>query len=113
MKIEKSNNISLKFEYKFSDDYNPIYVNGAYGGVNPRGEIIANFYLERNPIPYTEVITLDDDGNFLNGEVVNPENHQLTAVRYVSTGIVMNLENAKAFHEWLGVHIKKLEEGSE
>lgn len=37
----------LKFKYIFDDSYNPVYVNGAHGGVTPRGELVVNFYLER------------------------------------------------------------------
>jgi hypothetical protein len=46
--------------YKFPKDYNPIYVNGAYGGATPKKEIIINFFLERMPIPKEENIEVND-----------------------------------------------------
>ncbi len=45
--MENEINNSFKFKYVFDDDYNPKYVNGAFGGVNPQGEINLNFYMER------------------------------------------------------------------
>lgn len=27
----------IKFKYIFKDDYNPKYVNGAFGGISPQG----------------------------------------------------------------------------
>ena len=36
----------FRFKYIFSHDNNPVYVNGAHGGVNPRGELVVNFYLQ-------------------------------------------------------------------
>ena len=34
----------IKFEFKFSDDFNPQYVNGAFGGISTQNEIVMNFY---------------------------------------------------------------------
>lgn len=95
----------LNFKYKFNADYNPHYVNGAYGGVNPAGELVVNFYFERTPVPYEEQVRIED------GETikVNPENHEENLIRFVPTGVVMNLESAKSIHAWLGEHIENLE----
>ncbi|MFC0297755.1 hypothetical protein [Geobacillus jurassicus] len=41
----------VHFKYLFPDDYNPVYVNGAHGGISPQGEIVVNFYFERRPLP--------------------------------------------------------------
>lgn len=111
--MSNDNNISLKFKYMFPNDYNPVYINGIYGGLSPRGEIVANFFLERSPLPYTETITIDDKGQIIAGGVTEPPEHNINVIRYVSTGIVMSLENAKSFHQWLGQHIQQLEERSD
>ena len=41
----------MTFKYIFTYDYSPVYVNGAHGGISPRGELVMNFYLERQPLP--------------------------------------------------------------
>ncbi|KAA0548476.1 hypothetical protein FZW96_07850 [Bacillus sp. BGMRC 2118] len=102
--------VSIKFIYKFDSEYNPVYTNGAYGGATPNGEIVINYYLERQPIPYTEVKTVNvNNGELLESSIVEPVEHNENVVRYVSTGVVMNLKTAKEIHEWLGMHISQLE----
>lgn len=100
---------SLKFKYIFSDDYNPVYVNGAQGGVNPQGEIIANFYLERLALPTSQTQSITQEGTL--GEVINtePEDLNKSFVRFVKNGIVMNLQSAKSIYNWLGGLIEQCE----
>ena len=31
------------FKYEFPETYNPVYANGAQGGLTPQGEIALNF----------------------------------------------------------------------
>lgn len=104
------NKTNLNFKYKFPEDYNPVYSNGVYGGIAPQGEIVLNFYFERQPLPYAETIQLSEDGKPLDGKVTKPENHDLNVIRYVSSGVVLSLESAKSIHDWLGHKIKALEE---
>lgn len=99
----------INFKYKFTEDYNPEYINGAYGGVSPRGEIIVNFYFERTPIPYEENYNINKDGDIVGLSKTHPKDHAANIIRYVPTGIVMNLESAKSVYQWLGEHIEALE----
>jgi hypothetical protein len=101
---------AISFKYIFKYDYNPVYINGAHGGVSPRGEIIANFYLERQPLPNEITHAINPDGS-IGADVieVDPENLNSIIVRYVSSGVVLNLQNAKALHAWLGDKIEELE----
>lgn len=102
--------VSLNFKYKFPEDYNPIYTNGVFGGSTPKSEIIMNFFLERQPIPYSEIRKVNEKGELIGTPLITREEEEaLKIVRYVSTGVVMNLETAKAIHEWLGQHIQHLE----
>lgn len=101
---------SISFKYIFKYDYNPLYVNGAHGGVSPRGEIVANFYLERQPLPNEITHAINPDGSISADVVaVDPANLESTIIRYVSNGIVLNHQNAKALHGWLGDKITELE----
>jgi hypothetical protein len=100
----------ISFKYIFKYDYNPIYVNGAHGGVSPRGEIVANFYLERQPLPNEITYAVNPDGS-IGADViaVDPENLNSIIVRYVSSGVVLTHQSAKALHGWLGDKIEELE----
>lgn len=100
---------SLKFKYIFSDDYNPVYVNGAQGGVNPQGEIVANFYLERLALPNSQTQVVTPEGKL--GGVIksDPEDLNQSFVRFIKNGIIMNLQSAKSIHTWLGGLIEQCE----
>jgi hypothetical protein len=103
----------LNFIYKFPEDYNPKYVNGAYGGISPSGEIVANFYLERIPIPYKVVQEIKKDGSLGDEVGTEPESHGRNLIRFVETGVVFDLRHAKEFHLWLGTKISELEQITE
>ena len=95
----------IKVKYKYADDYNPQYVNGAQGGINVQGEIVANFYFERVPMPNSITHEVSKEG--LLGKVLATEPEDLTrsVLRYIQSGVVMNLNVAKQVHKWLGEQI--------
>ena len=100
---------SIRFKYVFPDDYSPVYVNGAYGGMGPRGEITINFYQERMPVPKEESRTIKDDGTV--GEQINiiPDDLTRLVIRYVNAGVIMTPETARLIYTWLGGHIARIE----
>jgi len=100
----------VKFKYKFSPDYNPRYVNGAIGGINPQGEIIINFYLERNALPHSQSFEITENSVIGQLAATEPEDFQSSFVRFVENGVVMNYKAAKEIHRWLGDHLQKLEQ---
>jgi hypothetical protein len=101
---------SIAFKYIFTYDYNPVYVNGAHGGVSPRGELVANFYLERQPLPNEITHTVGSDGAIGDVAAVDPKDLNSSMVRYVASGIVLNYENARNLHQWLGDKISEMEQ---
>jgi hypothetical protein len=101
---------TITFKYKFPENYNPKYVNGAYGGIGPRGELVINFYLERQPIPKEETYQLLEDNKLGNSIARIPEDLQYQVIRFVETGIILNLESAKRILDWLVAHVKSLEQ---
>jgi hypothetical protein len=101
---------SITFKYIFKYDYNPVYVNGAHGGISPRGEIVANFYLERPPLPNELTHAINPDGTISNDIIaVQPENLNSSLIRYVDHGVVLSYQNARNLHSWLGEQIAELE----
>jgi hypothetical protein len=99
----------LRFNYIFRDDYRPVFVNGAHGGVSPRGEMVINFYHERPPLPESITHELAPDGTI--GREVHPDTASAanTLVRSVDAGIIMSYENARNFHLWLGERLQEME----
>lgn len=100
----------IKCKYIFSDDYNPIYVNGAQGGINTQGEIVVNFYLERNALPVSQTFEIKDEEIKSANEVESePSDLKNSFVRVIENGVIMNYQTAKEIHKWLGNYIEKLE----
>ena len=90
----------ITFKYKFAEDYNPVYVNGAQGGINPNGDIIVNFYLERLPLPKKQEFEIREGGRIDNIPVSNdPEDLGRSMIRMIQSGVIMNLATAEAIHQ--------------
>jgi hypothetical protein len=106
---KSSNDASVSFKYIFTYDYNPVYVNGAHGGVSPRGELVANFYLERQPLPNEITHAISKEGAIGDITAVEPDDLHSSLVRYVPCGIVLNYDNACNLHQWLGDKIAEME----
>lgn len=100
----------VTFKYIFNYGYNPTYVNGAQGGFTPRGELVVNFYLERQPLPQSITHEITSEGAIGRETGVEPEDMANSLVRFIDTGVVMNYENARVFHAWLGDKLRELEE---
>ena len=104
-----NDNNKVKFRYVFPENYNPVYCNGAYGGISSQGEIVANFFLERMPIPNSITNSINNDGT-LSGDIeTDPEDLKETVIRYVSTGIILSENSARSIYQWLGKQINELE----
>lgn len=99
----------ITFKYIFPYDYNPLYINGAHGGVSPRGEIVANFFVERPPLPLAVSHEITPEGAIGPETTVEPSDLKASMVRYVSTGIILNYQSARELHQWLGEKIRELE----
>lgn len=99
----------LKFKYQFAEDYNPVYVNGAHGGLSPRGELVVNFYLERPALPNSITHALMPNGTIGVEIAEEPEDLKSSLVRFVASGVILNAENARNIHAWLGERIREME----
>jgi len=103
------NKPELKFKYIFDYGYNPIYVNGAHGGVSPRGELIINFYLERMALPESITHEINPNGTIGREVAAEPDDLAQSMVRFIKSGVVMNYQNARELHLWLGERIREME----
>ena len=93
----------VKGEFKGGEQYKYKYINGAFGSVNTKGEIVLNFYCEKLNLPKGFQITIDDDDNGVDTII---QNEDIQLVRELECGIIMNLDVAKSVYEFLGDTIK-------
>jgi hypothetical protein len=103
------NKPELKFKYIFDYGYNPVYANGAHGGVSPRGELVMNFYLERMALPESITHEINPNGTIGSETAAEPADLAHSMVRFIEAGVVMNYQNARELHLWLGERIKEME----
>ena len=92
----------INFKYIFEDNYNPQYVNGAFGGIGPQGEIIIHFYCERGAIPIKVNHEVDDEGRVSAPVSVKPDDLEESFVRCIQSGIILDRTHAVNLYNWLG-----------
>lgn len=102
-RINNNKDNIIKVKYLHNDDYNPVYVNGVYGGITAQDEIVANFFLERHPIP-------NDVGISISEQKEIQSDRDYAAVRFITNGIILNLDAAKCIKQWLEEKINLLED---
>ena len=95
----KSNPVTeIEFHYLKSPSFRMIHVDGAYGGVTPRGLIVAHLFSERPPIPQQLIHSVTPDGK-LGSETrkVGKEG----VIREVEAGIILDVREATSLVKWL------------
>ena len=100
--MKKNNNKSVDFHYIKTNNYRTYYANGVFGGITPRGELQIDFFVERQVIPQIATYKATDDGNL--GEISKIEGKS-GFVREIDCGVLLNMDVAISFHQWLGQKI--------
>ena len=88
----------ITFGFKKDDDYRLIPVNGVWGGMTPRGDIMVDFFHESQSLPEAVTQAVTPDGNL--GEELQraPASH---VQRTVLVGMVLTAEQAESIGRWL------------
>ena len=95
----------IKFDYIKSNQFRVIHVDGAHGGISPKGLIQMAFFSERAPIPKRETYALEQ-GKL--GKCKKVEQRE-AIVREVEVETLIDLQVAKAINLWLGEKIDQAE----
>ncbi|WP_028973132.1 hypothetical protein [Spirochaeta cellobiosiphila] len=88
----------ITFEFVKDPDYKMIAINGAWGGVTPRGEIKFDLFFEHVDFPEEVSYMTTPDGL---GPEVSRDPVKSSIIREVMMGIVMTPENAANLGHWL------------
>ncbi|MEJ6980728.1 hypothetical protein WG906_09730 [Pedobacter sp. P351] len=97
----------ITFKYMKSHDFRSVIVNGIFGGVNTRGNLAMNFYVETHEIPKSTEHIMLQDGKLSPLPIV-PEK-DVTVIRELPFGILVDLNTAKSIVEWMQKHIAEHE----
>ncbi len=85
--------------YQVPLDHRILPVNGCYGGLGPRGELIINFFEETFPLPKTVTHEVIADGTLGKQKTVEIEGGNL--VRHVQASIAVSIEHAESIGKWM------------
>lgn len=93
---------------KISENFRQTHVDGAYGGLTPRGLLNLNFFAERSPIPKSQDLEVIDNARV--GNVIsNSPDSKIGIIREFHHGIYMDLNVAKEIVKLLSTQIALLE----
>jgi len=100
----------ITFKYKHAEHFKTIYANGVWGGPNPHGEIVMNFFLERNQPPEETKHVIAEDRTLVEKSRVPSKD---VLIRELQVGIILSLSVARSVKEWLDQKITLLESSLE
>ena len=98
----------VQFVFEEADDYKIAHVNGVWGGVTPRGELVCNFFFEHTPVPNVEIRYVDDKGKLTEKSIRKPS--EPSVIRELRVGISLHKEQAISIAKWMLERVKQFEQ---
>jgi hypothetical protein len=93
---------------KISPLYKEMHVDGAFGGITPRGFINLSFYAERAPIPKSTEFEITESGT-VGKQIAHSPDSKTGILREFEMGIYMDLNAAKSLLDFLTARVNDLE----
>lgn len=101
----------LRIVYHKPEDYEPIFVDGVYGGITPRGELLCNFFLEYKDIPAEEGIPFVEGAPQFDKaerlERIKHERGELVSIRDVRVALIIPVHQISSIANWMLDQLKK------
>lgn len=91
----------IKFHSIKGPCFRSVQADGAWGSVNPQGNIHLIFFNERAPVPQEVVFNLNPDGT-LGDEITNKRVSKDGMVREMEVDVVLSIKAATNVYKWLG-----------
>jgi len=105
-KVEVLTQNRVSFDYIKSNQFRVIHVDGAHGGITPKGHVIQMaLFSERAPIPRRETYKLQEGKLGERTEKVERD----AIIREVEVEALIDIETAKRIAEWLKEKIEQAE----
>jgi hypothetical protein len=96
----------IDINYIKSGGYRTFHVDGVFGGLTPNGKIHVALFVQRQVIP--EIIKQEIMPEGALGQEVSRVSKK-GIVREIESGLIMDVEIAKIFRDWLDDKIKEFE----
>ncbi len=109
---KKKPSTKVEFHYIKSPSFRSVHVDGAIGGVTPRGLIHMALFSERPAIPTKTVSDVLDSGR-LGEEIRDLREGKSGIAREMEVDLFLGLDTAKEIRIWLDTRIQELEAARE
>ncbi|BBO74910.1 hypothetical protein DSCW_23270 [Desulfosarcina widdelii] len=96
---EEKGTRKVSFRYKISQNYAVYSIAGVHGGLNSQGDVIANLWSERAPIPRKQTYEVQQDGRLKEPPIEIESDDSI--IRDVIFGLALEPETARAIGNWL------------
>jgi hypothetical protein len=103
---KESDPTRVSFEFIKGTYFRVIHVDGAWGGLTPKGMMSIAVYSERLPIPQKTVQSVLPDGS-LGPELIEERVSRQSIIRELEADLIMDLSTAQILHAWLGDKIEQ------
>ena len=107
-KAKKTLPDTIRFHYLKSNFFRVIHVDGAHGGITPRGQIQMALFSDRHPIPQQTVQRVTEEGT-LGDEIRQERVEREGIVREVEVEAIMTLDTGRTLVKWLEDKVHTLE----
>lgn len=97
----------ITFYNKISANFREIHVDGAYGGLTPRGLINLNFFAERFPIPKSSDFKVT--GQSITEKIKDSDDSKEGIIREYEFGVYMDINTCKMIINLLTTKVIELE----
>lgn len=97
----------ITFYNKIGSTFRQVHVDGAFGGISPKGLLNLNFFSERFAIPKQTEYVIKEDNSL--DKIKDSDDSKEGVIREYEFGVLLNLEAAKRLEVLLQETIKELE----
>lgn len=101
----------VRFLYHHPEDVKPLYINGVYGGMTPRGELLCHFFYEYSDSPAEESAPVKngriDSKKIERKERTECEGNEKILRRDIRVSLIIPVQQIQSVSEWMA---NKLEE---
>lgn len=103
------NNRNHTFKYVKSPTFETLIANGIVGGINPRGLLSMNFYIDAIDLPKTNKYEVKENGQLGQEIAQNQQSLETASIRELISGVTVDLPTAKSLVQWILKHINEFE----
>jgi hypothetical protein len=97
MELGKDNDKQIDIIYEYDANYRLVATNGIYGGITPRGDLKADFFVEFFAVPKSTQLKVTEEGK---GEEQPIHLSESYIARKIQIGILVPPDQIESFGKW-------------